>query len=148
MTENRLRIEDALNATKAAIEEGVVVGGGIALLHAIKELDSLKLSEDQTTGVRIVKKALEFPIRQIAFNAGKDGSDVLAALKGRQETFGYNAKTDVFEDLVLAGFIDPTKVVRNALQTAASITAMVITTEGLVADFDEEKDKPGPTIII
>lgn len=148
MKERKLRIDDALHATKAAIEEGVVVGGGITLLHAIKEIDSLKLPEEQMIGVRIVKKALEAPIRQIVFNAGKDSAEVLANLKGKGETFGYNAKTDSYEDLVQAGVIDPTKVVRNALQAAASIATMVITTEGLVADFDEEKDKAGPTIII
>jgi len=148
MKEKKLRIDDALNATKAAIEEGVVVGGGITLLRATKELDSLKLPEEQMIGVKIVKKALEAPIKQIALNAGKDGSEILASLKGKSDNFGYNAKTDVFEDLVQAGVIDPTKVVRNALQSAASITTMIITTEGLIADFDEEKDKTRPTIII
>ena len=148
MKEKKSRIDDALHATKAAIEEGVVAGGGITLLQAMKELDLLNLSGDQAVGARIVKKSLESPIRQIAFNAGKEGSEVLATLKGKSATFGYNAKTDVYEDLILAGVIDPTKVVRNALQAAASITAMVITTEGLVADFDDEKDKTGPSIII
>ncbi|MEK6825159.1 MAG: chaperonin GroEL [Nanoarchaeota archaeon] len=148
MKEKKSRIDDALHATKAAIEEGVVIGGGITLLHAMKELDSLSLTGDQAVGVRIVRKSLESPIRQIAFNSGKDGSEVLATLKDKPSTFGYNAKTDKFEDLIAAGVIDPTKVVRNALQAAASIAAMVITTEGLVADFDDEKDKTSPTIII
>ena len=148
LKEKKTRIDDALHATKAAIEEGVVTGGGIALLHAIKELDNLKLSQEQDIGLRIVKKSLESPIRQIAFNSGRDGSDVLANLKDKPKTFGYNAKTDKFEDLVLAGVIDPTKVVRNALQSASSIASMVITTEGLVADFDDEKDEKRPTIII
>lgn len=148
LKEKKLRIEDALHATKAAVEEGVVTGGGITLLHAMREIDALKLSEEQAVGARIVRKALETPLRQIAFNAGKDGAEVLAALKDKAKTFGYNAKSDKFEDLVLAGVIDPTKVVRYAVQSAASIAAMVITTEGLVADFDEEKDKPTPAIII
>jgi len=148
MKEKKNRIDDALHATKAAIEEGVVPGGGITLLHAGKEIETLQLLEGQAVGARLVKKALEGPLRQIAFNAGKDGAEVLASLKGKSVTFGYNAKTDTLEDLVLAGVIDPTKVVRNALQSAASITAMVITTEGLVADFDDEKDKMGPAIII
>ncbi len=148
MKEKKNRIDDALHATKAAIEEGVVPGGGITLIHASKELDMLQLPEEQAVGARLVKKALEGPLRQIAFNSGKDGSEVLASLKGKSTVFGYNAKTDKYEDLVQAGVIDPTKVVRNALQSAASITAMIITTEGLVADFDDEKDKLGPAIII
>lgn len=148
LKEKKSRIDDALHATKAAIEEGVVPGGGITLLQAIKELENLMLTGDQAVGARIVKKSLEGPVRQIAFNAGKDGSEVLAYLRDKPVGTGYNAKTDNYEDLVLAGVIDPTKVVRNALQAAASIAAMVITTEGLVADFDDEKDKTGPAIII
>ncbi|MBI3334152.1 chaperonin GroEL [Candidatus Pacearchaeota archaeon] len=148
LKEKKTRIDDALHATKAAVEEGFVPGGGITLLHGMKELEKINLAEEQMTGIRIVKKALEAPVRQIAFNAGRDGSEVLAALKDKTKTFGYNAKTNIFEDLVQAGVIDPTKVVRNAVQTAASIAAMVITTEALVADFEEDKDKPGPAIII
>ncbi|MDP3881617.1 MAG: chaperonin GroEL [Nanoarchaeota archaeon] len=148
LKEKRLRIDDALHATKAAVEEGVVIGGGITLYRAIKEIDFLKLAEEQLVGARIVKKSLEAPIRQLAFNAGKDGSEILALLKDKGPQFGYNAKTDKVEDLLVAGIIDPTKVVRNALQSAASITSMVITTEGLVADFDEDKDKASPAIII
>ncbi len=150
LKEKKIRIDDALHATKAAVEEGVVTGGGITLLYAIKELDTLVLHAEQAIGVRIVKKALEGPIRQIATNAGKDSSEVLASLNGKPENTGYNASTDSFEDLYKAGVIDPTKVVRNALQTASSIAALVLTTESLVADFDEEKDKPetNPAIII
>ncbi|MDO8508595.1 MAG: chaperonin GroEL [Nanoarchaeota archaeon] len=148
MKEKKMRIDDALHATKAAIEEGVVTGGGVTLLHAIKELDNLKLTEDQTIGLKIVKKSLEGPIKQIAENAGKEGSEILAQLKNQEENYGYNAKTDKFEDLVKAGVIDPTKVVRNALQTAGSISGMVLTTEGLVADFDEKKDRARAEIII
>ena len=148
MEEKKMRIDDALHATKAAIEEGVVSGGGISLVQAVKELDNLNLQEGQMVGVRIVKKSLEGPIRQIAFNAGKDGSEVIAYLKDKPVGIGYNAKTDKYEDLFAAGVIDPTKVVRNALQSAGSIAAMVITTEGLVADFEEDKDKTTPAIII
>ncbi|MBS3089779.1 chaperonin GroEL [Candidatus Pacearchaeota archaeon] len=148
LKEKKMRIDDALHATKAAIEEGVVSGGGISLVQAVKELDNLNLQEGQMVGVRIVKKSLEGPIRQIAFNAGKDGSEVIAYLKDKPVGIGYNAKTDKYEDLFAAGVIDPTKVVRNALQSAGSIAAMVITTEGLVADFEEDKDKTTPAIII
>ncbi len=148
LKEKKIRIDDALNATKAAIEEGVVPGGGLALFHSIKELENISLIGESFVGIKIVKKALEGPIRQIAENAGKDGSEVLAQLKNKAETFGYNAKTDLFEDLVGAGVIDPTKVVRYALQSAASIAGMVLTTEGLVADFDEKEDKTNTAIII
>ncbi len=141
LKEKKLRIDDALNATRAAVEEGVVVGGGIALLHAAKLLDTLNVDGDEKIGISIVRKSLEGPVKQIALNAGKDGAEVLANLRGKDEKFGYNAKTNKYEDLVAAGVIDPTKVVRNALQTASSVAAMVITTESLVADFDEEKDK-------
>jgi chaperonin GroEL len=151
LKEKKMRIDDALHATKAAVEEGVVIGGGVALLQAIKELEFPNLSEEQAIGVRIVKKALEGPIKQIAHNAGKDGREVIAALNGKKETFGYNARTDTYEDLLNSGVIDPTKVVRNALQTASSIAALVLTTEGLVADFedeDKEKAEGNPAIIL
>ncbi len=148
LKEKKTRIDDALNATKAAVEEGVVVGGGIALLHAIKELDSLNLEGEQLIGLKIVKKTLEYPVKQIAENAGREGAEIIAQLKEKPENFGYNAKTDKFEDLVKAGVIDPTKVVRNTLQTAASIAGMILTTESLVADFEEKKDKQRAEIII
>ena len=148
LKEKKIRIDDALHATKAAIEEGVVTGGGITLLHAITEIDSLSLTEGQLVGARILRKALEGPLRQIAENSGRDGAEVLAQLKNQPENFGYNAKTNKFEDLVRAGVIDPTKVVRNALQSAASITGMVLTTEGLIADFEDKKDKTRAEIII
>jgi len=147
LKEKKMRIDDALNATKAAIEEGVVPGGGITLLRGIKELDSLNLPEEQAIGLKIVKKALEGPTRQIAENAGKDGAEIIAKLKNQLDAVGYNAKTDKIEDLIKAGVIDPTKVVRNALQSAASIASMILTTEGLVADFDEKKDKTRTEII-
>ncbi len=151
MKEKKMRIDDALHATKAAVEEGVIPGGGLMLLHAMAELDNLHLQGEQSVGVKIVRKSLEGPIKQIAFNAGKDGAEVIANLKGKEQNVGYNAQTDKYEDLMKAGVIDPTKVVRNALQTSASIAAMVLTTEALVADFEEEdKDKLGsnPAIII
>jgi len=147
LKEKKIRIDDAMHATKAAVEEGVVPGGGIALLHAIKELSSLRLPEEQAIGVRIVKKALEGPIKQIAENSGRDGSEVLAYLRDKPETIGYNAKTGQYEDLVKAGVIDPTKVVRNALQSAASIASMILSTEGLITDLEEKKDKPHAEII-
>ncbi|MBU1989097.1 MAG: chaperonin GroEL [Nanoarchaeota archaeon] len=151
LKEKKMRIDDALHATKAAVEEGVVSGGGITLLHAAKILDALNLPTEQAVGVKIVKKSLEGPIRQIASNAGKDGSEVLANLQGKEEGIGYNASTDRYENLFESGVIDPTKVVRNALQTASSISSLVLTTESLVADFEsDDKDKAdsNPAIII
>jgi len=118
-------------------------------LHAIQELDRLELPEEQVVGATILKKALEGPIKQIAINGGKDGAEILAHLRGKSERFGYNARTDHYEDLIDAGVIDPTKVVRNALQTASSIAALVLTTEALVADFEDEKDKTdNPEIVL
>jgi chaperonin GroEL len=136
MKEKKDRVEDALNATRAAVEEGIVVGGGAALLHAAKELDGLKGSNDEeTSGISIIKKAIEEPLRQIAKNAGMEGSVVANEVKcSDKATFGYNAKENKFEDLVTAGIIDPTKVVRSALQNAASVSGMMITTETLIAD--------------
>ena len=149
MKEKKMRIDDALHATKAAVEEGVVTGGGVTLYRAQKVLDKCDLKGDQLVGVHIVRRALEEPVRQIAMNAGREGAEVLARLKSEQsETVGYNAKTDTFEDLFKAGVIDPTKVVRSGVQNAASIAAMVLTTEAVVTDFDDEKDEKGPAIII
>jgi len=149
MKERKMRIDDALNATKAAVEEGVVAGGGLMLYQAVKVLDKLKLENDQQTGLLIVKRALEEPMRQIAFNSGREGAEVVSRLKkSTDEKIGYNAKKDAFEDLVKAGVIDPTKVVRSALQNAASISALILTTESLVTEFDAEKDEKQPTIII
>ena len=153
LKEKKMRIDDALHATQAAVEEGVIPGGGLMLYHATKELEDIlekteNLTNDEKVGVNIVKKALEWPLRQIAINAGKEDSEVIAGLKGKEENIGYNAKTDTYEDLFKAGVIDPTKVVRNALQSASSIASMVLTTEALVADFDEEKDTKTEAIII
>ncbi len=149
MKEKKMRIDDALHATKAAVEEGVVAGGGVALYRATKVLDLLKVENDQQVGVTIVKRALEEPLRQIAKNAGREGAEVIARLHGvKDEVTGYNAKKDIYEDLVKAGVIDPTKVVRSALQNAASIAALILTTEAVVTDFDKEKDEKPATIII
>ncbi len=149
MKEKKMRIDDALNATQAAIEEGVVVGGGITLFRAKKILENLKLENDQHIGVSILNSALEEPLRQIAKNSGRESAEVISKIKdSNSEHFGYNAKTDKFEDLLNSGVIDPTKVVRNALQNAVSIAGMIITTETLITDFDEEKDEKTPTIII
>ena len=149
LKEKRMRIDDALNATKAAVEEGVVTGGGVSLFCAAATLDALKLEDVRQVGIKIIQRAIEEPIRQIATNAGREGAEVVATIRAESsELFGYNAKKDVFEDLFEAGVIDPTKVVRSALQNAASIAGMVLTTEALVTDFDEEKDERASTIII
>ncbi|MGM5483721.1 MAG: chaperonin GroEL [Nanobdellota archaeon] len=149
LKEKKMRIDDALNATKAAVEEGVIPGGGVTLFRAQKNLENQSLENDQQIGVDIVKRSLEEPIRQIVRNAGKEGAEILSRLKQESDQMnGYNAKTDSYEDLFKAGVIDPTKVVRNALQNAASISSMVITTETLVTDFEKEKDNKEPSIII
>ena len=149
LKEKKMRIDDALNATKAAVEEGVVTGGGISLFRAAAILDSLRFEDDREVGVKIVQRAIEEPVRQIAANSGREGAEVVATIKAESnELYGYNAKKDVFEDLFEAGVIDPTKVVRSALQNAASIAGMVLTTEALVTEFDEEKDEKTAAIII
>lgn len=151
LKEKKMRIDDALHATKAAVEEGVVAGGGLTLFHAIKVLDTLHLDGERGIGVKIVRKSMEGPLKQIAFNAGKEGSEIIANLVGKEKNFGYNAKIDKYEDLFHSGVIDPAKVVRNGLQSAASIAAMVLTTESVVADFedsDKEKADSNPAIII
>jgi len=140
MKEKKARVEDALHATRAAVEEGIVPGGGVAFLRAIKSLDKLKLDEDEMVGVRIIRKALEEPIRQIALNSGTESSIVVnRVLENSSEPFGYNAMTDVFEDLFKAGVIDPTKVTRMALENAASIAGLLLTTEAIIVDKPEEK---------
>ncbi len=148
LKEKKMRIDDALNATKAAIEEGVVAGGGIALLRAAKELDNLSLEGDQMIGVDIIRRAIEEPLKQIAENAGKEGSVVVEKLKAEKNpNMGYDAKTDAYKDMIEAGIIDPVKVVRTALQNAASIAGLMLTTEALVADIPEKKGEmpmPGP----
>ncbi len=142
LKEKKMRIDDALNATKAAIEEGVVAGGGVALLRAARELDNLSLEGDQNIGVDIIRKAIEEPLKQIAANAGKEGSVVLEKLKSETNpNMGYDAKTDAYKDMREAGIIDPVKVVRSALQNAASIAGLMLTTEALVAEIPEKKSE-------
>ncbi|MCH8986692.1 chaperonin GroEL [Patescibacteria group bacterium] len=136
------KTEDALNATKAAVEEGIVTGGGVALLRAAKTLDESQIAdEEERLGYKILKRALEEPIRQIAQNAGKDGSVVASEVAKGEEGFGYNAATDAYEDLIAAGVVDPTKVVRVALENAVSAASMLLTTEAVVADLPEDKNK-------
>lgn len=136
--EMKLRIEDAINATKAAVEEGIVPGGGVALFRAKKVLDQVDLTGEQKIGIDILKRALEEPIRQIAVNAGKDGAVIAEEVRRNSGNTGYNAATDKFEDLMEAGIIDPTKVTRSALQNAASISSMLLTTECVITDEPEE----------
>jgi len=147
MKERKARVEDALSATRAAVEEGIVPGGGVALLKCQKEIDKLKLSDaDEKTGAKIVQKALETPIRQIAENSGFDGAVVAQKVKeAEEENFGFNAETDTYENLVKAGIVDPTKVVRTALENASSMAALLLTTEALVTEIPEKKEKSGPT---
>lgn len=143
MKEKKHRIEDAVSATKAAIEEGIVPGGGVALLRARIALDALKLDGEMAVGVSILRRALEEPIRQIAQNAGKDGAVIVEEVKKTTGSMGYNAATDVYEDMVAAGIIDPTKVTRSALQNAASVAAMLLTTEAAITDIPEKKEEKG-----
>lgn len=143
MKEKKARVEDALHATRAAVEEGIVPGGGVVYLRAMKSLDKLKLGGDLQIGVDIVRKALEEPIRQIAENAGWEGSIVVFKVKEGEGAFGFNAETEQFEDLMKAGVIDPTKVSRIALENAASISGLLLMTEATVADKPEE-EKPTP----
>jgi chaperonin GroEL len=143
MKEKKARVEDALHATRAAVEEGIVPGGGVALLRAQSVLEKVKGTEDERIGVDIVRRALEEPIRMIAQNAGAEGSIIVAKVReSKDKSFGYNAATDVYEDLVKAGVIDPTKVTRTALQNAASIAGLLLTTECVVVERKE--DKPAP----
>ena len=139
MKEKKARVEDAMHATKAAVEEGIVAGGGVALIRASKALDNLKLEGDQAIGLQLIRRAIEEPSRWIAQNAGHEGSIVVAKLKEGKGDEGFNAATDTYEDLVKAGVIDPAKVVRNALQNASSIASLLLTTEALVSEIPEEK---------
>jgi chaperonin GroEL len=139
MKEKKARVEDALHATRAAVEEGIVPGGGVALVRASAGLGSMRVSDDEKVGVRIIQKALEEPLRWIVQNAGLEGSVVLDKVKNGKGAFGLNAATEEYEDLVKAGIVDPTKVVRTALQNAASVAGMMITTEAMIADKPEKK---------
>jgi len=145
MKERKARVEDALHATRAAVEEGIVPGGGVALLRCAPALDRLKLDEEQMIGVQIVKRALEEPLRQLACNAGEEGSVVVQEVKKREGAQGYNVADNEYEDLFKAGIIDPTKVARTALQNAASIAGLMLTTEALITDAPE-KEKPAPAM--
>ncbi|MCX5642098.1 MAG: chaperonin GroEL, partial [Candidatus Omnitrophica bacterium] len=144
MKERKARVEDALSATRAAVEEGIVPGGGVALLRCGSEIDKLKYDdEEEERGGRIVKRALEAPIRQIAENSGKEGSVIAEYVRNQEGNIGFNAEDNKYEDLVKAGIVDPTKVVRSSLQNAASISALILTTEALVADKpDDKKETP------
>jgi chaperonin GroEL len=143
MKEKKARVEDAMHATKAAVEEGIVPGGGVALLRSGKALDKLKLDGDQAVGLQIIKRAIEEPMRWIAMNAGQEGSIVVSKVKEQKNADdGFNAASEVYEDLVKAGVIDPAKVVRSALQNASSIASLLLTTEALVSEIPEEKKEP------
>jgi len=143
MKEKKARVEDALNATRAAVEEGIVPGGGVALVRCLDALSKMKIKADQKLGVKVVMRAIEEPLRQIANNAGLEGSVVIDKVKNSQGSFGYNADTDTYEDLMKAGVIDPTKVVRLALQNAASVASLMLTTQAMVAEKPEEKPEAG-----
>jgi chaperonin GroEL len=145
LKERKLRVEDALSATKAAVEEGILPGGGVGLLMALPALKDLKLEGDEQTGVDIVRKAIEEPIRFIADNAGKDGAVIVDTVKRSQTGVGYDAELDDFGDMIKKGIIDPTKVVRTSLQNASSIASMILITESLVADIPE-KEKAAPAM--
>ncbi|MGH2566238.1 MAG: TCP-1/cpn60 chaperonin family protein, partial [Ginsengibacter sp.] len=142
MKEKKDRVDDALHATRAAVEEGIVPGGGVAYIRAIDSLNKLEgANDDETTGIQIVRRALEEPLRQIVVNSGIEGSIVVQKIKEGKGDFGFNARTEVYEKLLAAGVIDPTKVTRIALENAASIAGMLLTTECVVSD-KPEKDKP------
>jgi chaperonin GroEL len=140
MKEKKARVEDALHATRAAVEEGIVPGGGVALVRSLSSIEGLKFDDDRQYGVNIIRRAAEEPLRQIAANAGVDGSIVVEKVKNGKGAFGFNAATEVYEDLVAAGVIDPTKVVRTALQNAASVASLMLTTEALIAERPKKKE--------
>jgi len=147
LKEKKHRMEDAVSATRAAVEEGIVPGGGAVLVHAQKSLDTLKLEGDEATGVALVRRALEEPLRQIVNNAGWEGSVVVEKVRGLPKGQGFDANKGEYTDMVKAGIIDPTKVTRSALQNAASIAAMLLTTEALVSDIPEKKSAaPAPSM--
>jgi chaperonin GroEL len=140
MKEKKARVEDAMHATRAAVEEGIVPGGGVAYLRAIPVLEKLKLEEDEQIGVNIVKRALEEPLRLIAANAGYEGSIVIAKVReSSKANYGFNAQTEEYTDMISAGILDPAKVTRSALQNAASIAALMLTTEAAIAEIPEKE---------
>jgi chaperonin GroEL len=143
MKEKKARVEDAMHATRAAVEEGIVPGGGVALVRCVAAIEALKLQGDEQIGVQIVRRALEEPLRQIVQNAGEEGAVVVGRIRDSKDpNFGYNAQTGEFEDLIKAGVVDPTKVTRTALQNAASIASLMLTTEALVSEIPEDKKAP------
>jgi chaperonin GroEL len=146
MKEKKARVEDALHATRAAVEEGIVPGGGVALIRSLSGLNgsfAKKLdNEDVKTGVEIVKRALEEPLRQIVANAGLEGSVIVNEVKNGKDSYGFNAATEVYEDLMKSGVIDPTKVTRSALQNAASVASLLLTTEATIVEKKEDKPLP------
>jgi chaperonin GroEL len=145
MKEKKDRVDDALHATRAAVEEGIVAGGGVAYIRAIEALDKVKgANEDESTGIQIIRRAVEEPLRQIVANAGGEGSVIVQKVKEGKADFGYNARTEVYENLIAAGVIDPTKVSRVALQNAASVASMILTTECILAEEKEEKPAMPP----
>jgi chaperonin GroEL len=144
MKEKKARVEDALHATRAAVEEGIVAGGGVALVRALKALDKVSAEGDESVGVKVVRKALEAPLRWIAQNAGAEGSIVVEKVKGEKENVGFDAETGEYVDMIKAGIIDPTKVTRTALQNAASVAALLITTECMVTEIKEKNTSPMP----
>jgi chaperonin GroEL len=145
MKEKKARVEDALHATRAAVEEGIVPGGGIALLRSIKALDKLKLKDDQKIGVEIIRRALEEPIRQIVHNAGLEGSVIVNNVIEKEGAYGFNAQTEKYEDLLKAGVIDPTKVTRSALENASSVAGLLLMTDALISE-KPEKEPPAPAM--
>ena len=147
MKEKKDRVDDALHATRAAVEEGIVPGGGVAYIRAIESLEGFKgVNADETTGIAIIKRAIEEPLRQIVVNSGIEGSIVVQKIKEGTADFGFNARTEVYENLLAAGVIDPTKVTRIALENAASIAGMLLTTEAVVADKPEPKSSAAPAM--
>jgi len=143
MKEKKARVEDALNATRAAVEEGIVPGGGVALVRCIGALENIKIAGEEKDGISILKRAIEIPLRQIAENAGYEGSVVLNKVLEGKDDFGFNAATEKYENLLAAGVIDPTKVVRFALQNAASVSGLMLTTEAIIAEKPKKKKEPG-----
>lgn len=146
LKDKKLRIEDALNATRAAVEEGIVAGGGTTLIDILPALETLKEEGDVQTGINLVKRAVEEPLRQIAYNAGLEGSVVVERVKNTDAGVGFNALTEEYVDMVKAGIVDPAKVTRSALQNAASIASLVLTTESIVADKVEENAPAAPAM--
>jgi len=144
MKEKKARVEDALHATRAAVEEGIVAGGGVALLRTAKVIDGLKLEGDEAIGAQIVRRAIEHPLRQLCFNAGVEGAVIVGNVLAGKGAYGYNVATGEYEDLVKAGVVDPTKVTRTALQNAASIAGLLLTTEAIITEIPDKKDAPAP----